>query len=97
MTWNPQGGLSVSLAQELMSIPEPGRSKIAMIIDGSLLPAEGSEGLSESDRAQLHDLVLNPNFTTTALAKALQRRGFSIGESSIRRYRQSFSDYSSSF
>ena len=64
------------------------RSKIDQIIDGTLMPKDGKEGLSESDRMELHDLVVNPKFGTATITQVLIRRGYEIGESSVRRYRQ---------
>lgn len=66
----------------------PNKSKIEQIVDGTLKPKDGREGLGESDRRELHDLVVNPKFGTAAIAQVLTRRGYEIGESSIRRYRQ---------
>lgn len=67
------------------------RSKIDQIIDGSLKPAEGHAGLDESERNELHDLVVNPKFGTAAIHQVLSKRGYDLGESSVRRYRQKHS------
>jgi len=63
-------------------------SRIDQIVNGFALPSEGSEGLSESERKELHAHVTNTKFGTAAIAKVLRRRGYEIGESSVRRYRQ---------
>lgn len=78
----------MKLVDELEAVGSVNKSKIDQIIDGTLTPKDGREGLSELDRAELHDLVLNPKFGTAAITQALIRRGYEIGESSIRRYRQ---------
>jgi len=64
------------------------KSIISRIIDGAVEPSEGFDGLTELERAQLHDSVINPHFGTAAITQVLRKRGYDIGESSVRRYRQ---------
>lgn len=81
----------MDIAEELEQVSRAGssQSKIGQIIDGTLEPSSG-DGLSDHDRSVLHELVMSPKYSTAAISQVLRGRGFEIGESSVRRYRQKY-------
>lgn len=82
---------TMSLFDELEQQPQPSRSKISQIISGELQPAQGGRGLTDEEREELHDLLVNPKYRTASIHRLLKGRGFTIGETSVRRYREQHS------
>lgn len=79
----------MSLTQQLDSMRgrDPNTSIIAAIIDGSA--KYDGEGLTPHERAQLHEVVMSERYSAGLLERFLKSKGYSVSESSIRRYRNS--------
>ncbi len=78
--------ISMTLRQEIDELTAHLGYKLDAILTGRA-PCEG-QGLTEEERAELMDLVEDRNIPTRALETLLRKRGYSIGETSIGRYRK---------